>query len=974
MDGATLADLGTGAALLAAGAAALTRRPARPTGALLLATGAAWLAGSAVEALVFLHRGPLFHLLLSYSRVRVDGRPRQAIVAAGYVTGAIEPLGASDPLTFGMCALVAGAAAERWLRAGGIERRAAGSAAAAALIVCGALGWGVLARASGVAASTVLGVYEVAVVIAAVGLAADVLLGGWSRGVVAGLLLDVGRLERAAPLADEIGRAVGDRSLTLAFRTADGYRDEAGRPVVLPGRRAVTRISDDALLVHDPAVLADPELASAASAAARLALGNARLHGEVAARVEELAASARRLVTAGDDERRRVAATVEEGAEARLGRAAERLAGVDPELAHCGDRGRRRGARVRRRAAPAAPGPRRARGRARRPRPARAGAGRGRRAARSLRRRRRVDAVLRLLRGARQRRQARGRVARAGGDRRRQRPPRRRDQRRRRRRRRPRARLRPARPRRSRRGARRRAGGRQPSGRGAPRCARRSRRDDPHRARAGGGPGGGGCGGERARRRPDADARRPGAGPVVLLLAVAAALAGVGAAAWHRRPQSAVGPLLLGAAATWCAAQLTTTRGVVARVHRRARRSARRHPPRSRWRSCRTGAPARCLAFATVGLLGVLSALVFDPQASDCVECPTQPPARPRRRRALRLRSSAPGCGSGSPRSPGCCSPRRRASGSRRSPRTCSRWRRSTSTRSRAATSPPTPPTARCGRSRASRCSASRRWSPAEPVRERRARARLARLVVELESRPGPRGLQEVLGSVLGDHDLRIAYPLADGRRLDAVGRPAEPAPRAGRHLAARRPSCSTAPEPARRSRGRRRGRRVGAPRAARRAPARGAAGAARGPAGDPRRGSSPPATRERRRLEHDLHDGAQQRLATLAVSIEVARTRGERRPRGNARRRATSTSARALAALREVAHGLVPPVLADEGLGPAVEAFAETADAVRRRGRAADRRALRPRGRGHRVPRHHRGGAARRQTPPSAPCAATAG
>jgi len=35
-----------------------------------------------------------------------------------------------------------------------------------------------------------------------------------------------------------------------------------------------------------------------------------------------------------------------------------------------------------------------------------------------------------------------------------------------------------------------------------------------------------------------------------------------------------------------------------------------------------------------------------------------------------------------------------------------------------------------------------------------------------------------------------------------------------------------------------------------------------------------------------------------------------------------------ALAALRTVAHGLVPPVLADEGLARAVEAFAETADA----------------------------------------------
>ena len=334
MDGATAADLGTGAAVVIAGGLALTRRPARATGVLLVATGAAWLAGSAVEALVFLHRGPLFHLLLSYPRLRVAGRARQAICAAGYVTAAIEPLGASDAVTLAISGLVAGAAAERWLRAGGIERRLAGAAAAAALLVCGSLAWGVAARDSGVAPSTVLGVYEAAVALAAAGLAADVLLGGWSRGVVAGLMLDVGRLERAAPLADEIGRAVGDRSLVIATRAGDGWLDEAGRPVD-PGdrRREVTPVGDDALLVHDRDALADPELARAATAAARLALGNTRLHGEVAARMAELEASARRLVTAGDDERRRVAAAVEEGAELRLAAAAERLPGVDAELA-----------------------------------------------------------------------------------------------------------------------------------------------------------------------------------------------------------------------------------------------------------------------------------------------------------------------------------------------------------------------------------------------------------------------------------------------------------------------------------------------------------------------------------------------------------------------------------------------------------------------------------------------------------------
>ena len=333
MDGATAADLGTGAAVLAAGALALTRRPARATGVLLVATGAAWLAGSAVDALVFLHRGPLFHLLLSYSRLGIDSRPRQAIAAAGYAAAVVEPLGASDAVTLALCTLVAGAAGERWLRAGGIERRAAGSAAAAALLVCGSLAWGIAARASGIDAGAALSVYEAAVVIAAAGLAADVLLGGWSRGVVAGLMLDVGRLERAAPLADEIGRAVGDRSLVIATRSGDEWLDEAGRPVALDDRRrAVTSVGADAVIVHDAAALADPELARGATLAARLALGNARMHGEVAARVAEVEASARRLVTAGDDERRRVAAAVEVGAELRLAAAAERLAGVDEDL------------------------------------------------------------------------------------------------------------------------------------------------------------------------------------------------------------------------------------------------------------------------------------------------------------------------------------------------------------------------------------------------------------------------------------------------------------------------------------------------------------------------------------------------------------------------------------------------------------------------------------------------------------------
>jgi signal transduction histidine kinase len=341
MDGATLADLGTGGVLVAAGAIAATRARGRATGLLLIATGAAWLAGSAVGAFVFLYRGPLIHLLLAYPRLQVPGRARRVVVVAAYVTGAVEPLGASELTTAVLCAAAVVAAGARLAGAGGVERRAAGAALAAAVLVCTALGTAALARTAGADDAAVLAACELAIIIAGAGLAADVRFGRWTHGVIAGLMLDLGGLERAAPLAEEIGRAVGDPSLTIAYSRGDGYLDEAGRPVALPApgdaRRVVTPILEAgmpvAALIHDPATLADTALERAAVAATRTALENVRLDAEVAARVDELEASARRLVTAGDAERRRLARAVEEHAERRLAAVATMLAADAPALA-----------------------------------------------------------------------------------------------------------------------------------------------------------------------------------------------------------------------------------------------------------------------------------------------------------------------------------------------------------------------------------------------------------------------------------------------------------------------------------------------------------------------------------------------------------------------------------------------------------------------------------------------------------------
>jgi signal transduction histidine kinase len=85
---------------------------------------------------------------------------------------------------------------------------------------------------------------------------------------------------------------------------------------------------------------------------------------------------------------------------------------------------------------------------------------------------------------------------------------------------------------------------------------------------------------------------------------------------------------------------------------------------------------------------------------------------------------------------------------------------------------------------------------------------------------------------------------------------------------------------------------------------------------------------RERRRLERDLHDGAQQRLVSLALTLRMAREKlgpdaGEA---GRLLDRARDELDEALEEIRELARGIHPAVLSDRGLGAAVEALAHRA------------------------------------------------
>ena len=81
----------------------------------------------------------------------------------------------------------------------------------------------------------------------------------------------------------------------------------------------------------------------------------------------------------------------------------------------------------------------------------------------------------------------------------------------------------------------------------------------------------------------------------------------------------------------------------------------------------------------------------------------------------------------------------------------------------------------------------------------------------------------------------------------------------------------------------------------------------------------------ERRRLERNLHDGAQQRLVSVAIDLRVIRATVGKDPEKAAEQLSAAQEqlAQGLDDLRELARGIHPAVLTDRGLGPAIESLA---------------------------------------------------
>ena len=78
-----------------------------------------------------------------------------------------------------------------------------------------------------------------------------------------------------------------------------------------------------------------------------------------------------------------------------------------------------------------------------------------------------------------------------------------------------------------------------------------------------------------------------------------------------------------------------------------------------------------------------------------------------------------------------------------------------------------------------------------------------------------------------------------------------------------------------------------------------------------------------RRQLERDLHDGAQQRLVSMSLDLQLLRGRLTHESAIELLDTAIATLGEAQIELRELARGIHPPMLTDRGLGPALDALA---------------------------------------------------
>ncbi|WP_344749741.1 sensor histidine kinase [Streptosporangium vulgare] len=340
---------GVAAAFVGAGLVAVRVRPRNRVGPLMVVIGLLWLlarfaplpetAAGVRTALAGAWAAVLAHLVVAFPGGRLTSRLPRAVAGTAYLSTA----GVAVLATTGLAssAVVRGAATagavlsglalmglqvSRWRASSVTRRRSLNPVLAAAVVVTALFVTLKPMMIAGVAVRSLTPVMQVA--LAAVPLA---YLGGLlrrriDRGGVAELVVHLRDVSRPVSIQRALAEVLHDPTLRVGYWMPESsrYVDADGRVVLPPdgGDRVATRADHDgaplALLVHDPALLDNPELVEATCAAAALALSNERLAAELRARLHQLAESRGQVLRAAETERRRLERDLHDGVQQRL--------------------------------------------------------------------------------------------------------------------------------------------------------------------------------------------------------------------------------------------------------------------------------------------------------------------------------------------------------------------------------------------------------------------------------------------------------------------------------------------------------------------------------------------------------------------------------------------------------------------------------------------------------------------------------
>jgi signal transduction histidine kinase len=302
------ADLLVGLALAGAAAAVLVPKRRHPVGLLLALAAAAWWLGDLSPYLLYLHRGPMVHLHLSYPTGRLHRRPARVAVVGAYGWAFAEAWQNTPAVTAVVALAVALAAYDTHARTSGPARRAGLPGLMAALLFASVLGLSAANQLLSWEGDTAVAFLYDAVMLAIPSwLAYDLLRGGWTDATLAQLITQLGQPTSSTGLEAELRAALGDPTLRVGYATgAGGHVDAAGAQLAVGGA-AMTHVDQDgtevAALFHDPALLNDPALLAGAAAAVRLVVSNRQLRNDVKARTSALATARRHLLETGDRQR-----------------------------------------------------------------------------------------------------------------------------------------------------------------------------------------------------------------------------------------------------------------------------------------------------------------------------------------------------------------------------------------------------------------------------------------------------------------------------------------------------------------------------------------------------------------------------------------------------------------------------------------------------------------------------------------------